>query len=496
MEAREDAEDDRPTGHGRAGSARVTLCAVVAMAGLIAGCSGSPATTSAPAAANPFFTARFTANVNHFTFGQDPSWTADGRVLSNEDDPSGVSQIYVSRLDGTEMSCLTCGQPGPNGFPQERPRGDWILFCSFRGQQMTFGAPCLGGIGSDLYAMRPDGSRLTRLTGPDSPFESGTVPYDNYHPYWSPDGRHLIWTHVAYGPLAQGGTQWTILLSTLVVDGDGTPHLADVTVVAPGGDHAYETQVWAPDGSGILYTSFSSDGDKRIGWLNSELSFMRLYGAGASPAHPQVKHLTDGSPGWDEQAVFTPDMKDVIWMSSRGTPTWYQTVVTGAQAASYDPPLENEVFPLENEVFGPFFVLTVLDPKFRTDLYELDLGTHAVRRLTDLDQVVPEFYFNPSGTELIWTTGNHSHTYLGTFSPAPAVVAPARVGPDRAWVDAPNHGDHTPPRPERTTSISLAHLTLPAQELEAISLMEDQLSQLARLLQGLPGGGSCCQAPG
>src|SRR5664280_434650 len=80
---------------------------------------GSPASTSAPGAANPFFTARFTASVNHSTFGQDPSWTADGRVLSNEDDPSGVSQIYVSRLDGTEMSCLTCGQPGPNGFPQE-----------------------------------------------------------------------------------------------------------------------------------------------------------------------------------------------------------------------------------------------------------------------------------------------------------------------------------------------------------------------------------------
>ena len=151
-----DEEHHRLTRHGRAGSARVTLCAVVAMAGLIAGCSGSPATNSAPAAANPFFNARFTANVNHFTFGQDPSWTADGRVLSNEDDPSGVSQIYVSRLDGTEMSCLTCGQPGSNGFPQERPQGDWILLCSFRGQQMTFGAPCLGGIGSDLYAMRPD----------------------------------------------------------------------------------------------------------------------------------------------------------------------------------------------------------------------------------------------------------------------------------------------------------------------------------------------------
>ena len=382
----------------------------------LASCSGAATPSSSPGSTNPFFTNRFHTTVNPYTFGQDPSWTADGRVLSNEDDQSGVSQIYVSRLDGADMSCLTCGQPGPNGFPQERPQGDWILFCSFRGQTVTFGAPCLGGYGTDLYAMRPDGSHVTRLTGPDSSFESaGGVPYDNYHPYWSPNGKQLIWTHVEYNSQAQGGTQWTILLANFTVDSTGTPHLGEVTVVAPGGDNAYETQVWAPDGSGILYTSFSSNGDKRIGWLNSELYFLRLYGDGASPSHPQVTHLTDGNPGWDEQAVFTPDMRDVIWMSSRDTPTWYQTVVTAAQGSGYDPPVENEVA-------GPFFVLTVLDPRFRTDLYELDLRTHAIRRLTDLDQVVPEFYFNPSGTALLWTTGNHSRTYVGTFSPAPTAA--------------------------------------------------------------------------
>ena len=115
--------------------------------GLFWSCQTAPA----PAAANPFFTSPFHTSSNTYTFGQDPSWTADGRVLSNEIDPNGVSQIYVSTLAGATMSCLTCGQPGPNGFPQERPNGDWILFCSFRGQALTFGAPCLGGFGSDLY---------------------------------------------------------------------------------------------------------------------------------------------------------------------------------------------------------------------------------------------------------------------------------------------------------------------------------------------------------
>ncbi len=49
---------------------------------------------------SPVFVNHFTATHNAFTFGQDPIWTADGRVLSNEPDPAGTSQIYLSRLDG------------------------------------------------------------------------------------------------------------------------------------------------------------------------------------------------------------------------------------------------------------------------------------------------------------------------------------------------------------------------------------------------------------
>jgi hypothetical protein len=135
-----------------------------------------------------------------------------------------------------------------------------------------------------------------------------------------------------------------------------------------------------------------------------------------------------------------------------------------------------------------------LDPKFRTDLYELDLATHAIRRLTDLHQVVPEFYFNPSGTTLLWTTGELTHTYVGRFSPTPAARRrPVRRDP--AWVGAPRHGNHTPPEPEAPASISLNLATIPQQELDAISLMESQLAELAHLLAGLPLGASCCQAP-
>ena len=44
-----------------------------------------------------------------------------------------------------------------------------------------------------------------------------------------------------------------------------------------------------------------------------------------------MTHLTGGDPAYEEQAVFTPDMRDVIVMTSRARPgTCYQTVITAA----------------------------------------------------------------------------------------------------------------------------------------------------------------------
>jgi hypothetical protein len=443
--------------------------------------------------ANPYFAAPFTVTTNPVTFGQDPTWTADGRVLSNELDPGGTKQVYVSRLDGSAAKCLTCGEPGPNAFPQERPQGDWILFCSWRGQRVTFGSPCLGGFGTDLYVMRPDGSRVTRLTAPGGAVERDTVPYDNYHPYWSPDGAHLAWTHLDFTDRAAGGTQWTILLADFV-PGPGAPRLANIRVVAPGGNHAYETQEWAPDGSGLLYTSFTSAGDPRAGWLNTELWFLRLFGDGASPAHPIATHLTDDNAGWDEQAVFTPDMANVVLMSSRAAPTWYETVVTAAQQTGYAPPLENHVA-------GAMFVLTILDPHFRTDLYELRLSDHAIRRLTSLDTVIPEFTFDRTGARLLWSDGMGAKTtHIGRFELDGAPPSRGRRPPtNRAWIGAPRTGPHAqtvalPPPPPPAARPALVASAIPPSVADGLVLLETQLATLGSRLSGLAAGPSCCRA--
>jgi Tol biopolymer transport system component len=196
---------------------------------------------NAAAAPGPYFGASFHAQRNPVTFGQTPSWATDGGVLSNEPDRAGVRQVYVSRLNGAGRRCLTCGRlAGPSGFPRERPQGDWVLFCSMGAQPQHFGGPCLGGYGSDLYVMRPNGSGLARLTQSSDPARGarydnhpGGVPYDNYHAYWSPDGRHLIWTRTEAYPLSQGGQRWEIMLADFVAPAGGKPRLVRVRVVGP-----------------------------------------------------------------------------------------------------------------------------------------------------------------------------------------------------------------------------------------------------------------------
>lgn len=77
-------------GSGRTGERRprrlVAICAVLVTIVTLASCSGTATPGSNAGSSNPFFTNRFHTTVNPYTFGQDPSWAADGRVLSNKDD--------------------------------------------------------------------------------------------------------------------------------------------------------------------------------------------------------------------------------------------------------------------------------------------------------------------------------------------------------------------------------------------------------------------------
>jgi len=333
----------------------------------------------------------FVVTTNPYTFGQAPDWMPDGiHVVHHAADADGVNQIYVNALDGTGARCLTCGQPGPNMVPDSRAQGDVILFHSWRGTNITLGAPGFGGLGSDLYVVDVATGVTTALTADHDGF-------DNYHAYFSPDGNRIVWTRLNWNFVTDTGRgYWDVRAADYVAT--PAPHLENIRVVKEGPGHYFETQHWSPDGRGFLYTE-SVDTT-----LNLELFFCDLSVTGRCDA-ATIKRLTD-NPAWDEQAIFSPDMTKVIFMSTRDHQsawnTWADAFWTAGTPANLDYLL---ILPL----FEAGFLQPVAGAS--NDLYELDFAhPEQVRRLThngDDGWIIPEFVWDPAGQRLLWTESKY-----------------------------------------------------------------------------------------
>ena len=338
----------------------------------------------------------FTVAGSPVQMAQAPAWQLDGkgflfyRSVANED-----SQIFTRDRDdttGATEKCLTCGFQGPNQVATYRPpKGDKIVFHSWNGHNVTIGGPGYGGVGSNVFIMNADGSGITNLT-------NGDEGEDNFHAYFSPDGERLVWTHLGCDIQNASDCRFDVRLADYVEDPSG-PRLANVEIVRPPNGHFYETQWWHPDGRGFLYTESVDNA------LNLELFFLDLTKPEGDPA--RITRLTD-DPAWDEQALFTPDGSRVIFMSTRGYPSSWQTWAAISALARIPADLDNLlVLPL----FAGLFFSPIVPPS--TDLYEIDLATRAVRRLTTdgLDGwIIPEFAWNPKlaenpdgPQELLWT---------------------------------------------------------------------------------------------
>jgi len=363
-----------------------------------------------------YLSAPFVEQNNPFTFGQVPSWTVGGQVLSY-DSSSKPWQIYRYNLDGSDPVCLTCNQPnndGNNGFSQERPQGDWILFQTQRGRKITLGKPGGGGFGSQLWVMRPDGSDPVALTGQGGTTQELT---DDFHAFWSPDGSHVAWVHVSLnaGVDGQNGHLTSTVREADFVDDGGTPRLQNIVNVLPAGSGC-EVEHWAPNGSGVLAAC------PKNGGANLQVYFIRMFGDGATPMAPRVQLITsDDYPSWNENAAFTPDMKAVIYTSSRncGSNCLMNSASEIADAIGIPQlPIDDKVVLILFLIAGQQGIsaggvnvpLNQVGGAFTTEMYLRDLYTGEVRRLTYDNGVNTQFNWDFAGENLIWTmhTGTKS----------------------------------------------------------------------------------------
>jgi hypothetical protein len=111
---------------------------------------------------------------------------------------------------------------------------------------------------------------------------------------------------------------------------------------------------------------------------------------------------SDDLPVYQEQAVFTPDMREVIFMTNRNSPngSWYNEIIAAAQRTGFDAPYPGSAGTLQ-------FLADFTDPAFRSDLYMVDVSTHALRPLTNFQNVVPDLL--GGRVQICLVAGQHGH---------------------------------------------------------------------------------------
>jgi Tol biopolymer transport system component len=111
-----------------------------------------------------------------------PAWSPDGTRIAFVSLRAGNYEVFVMNADGRKERQLTRTPKWVvDASPAWSPDGRWIAFVSSR---LKDGNP-------EIFKMRPDGSRVTRLTFTDTP---GEISPDDGFPEWSPDGRSILFT--------------------------------------------------------------------------------------------------------------------------------------------------------------------------------------------------------------------------------------------------------------------------------------------------------------
>ena len=235
------------------------------------------------------------ASTHHDAFAkakqeEELQFRASGQERRYSWDYDEAMDIFSANRDGSNLKRLT-DAPGYDAEASYSPDGKRIVFCSLRDaypkdqlspkelKQLEVDPAYFG----EIYIMNADGSDQTRLTNAPG-YDGG--------PFFTPDGRHIVWRH-----FTPDGSQADIY--TMQIDGSNVRRLTD-----------FKSMSWAPyfhpSGAYVIFAS------NKLGFSNFELYLVDSRGR-----HEPVR--VTSTDGFDGLPVFSPDGNRLCWTSNRNS---------------------------------------------------------------------------------------------------------------------------------------------------------------------------------
>ncbi len=200
-----------------------------------------------------------------------PSWSVNGQRIVYRREETGGSSLRVINVDGSgDSEIFAC--PRQCNTPDWSPRDDVIVFQMIE----PASAPASGDVPSSLYLIRSDGGGLRQLT-------QGTQPV--WRPRWSPDGKQIVFHRAADQPIR-------------VIDAATGQETAYATNTTRGPDEP----IFAPDGSGIVFTAYGSAQGQRLFQLNRADGSVEL-----------LLNAADDYPSDMKEPAWSPDGKQIVF---------------------------------------------------------------------------------------------------------------------------------------------------------------------------------------
>jgi TolB protein len=223
------------------------------------------------------------ANEAPLTYGEYPSWSADGRRLAL----SYRGFVITTHADGGDRALLLVG-----AVPSWSPGGTRLAFT----RSAHFGFEPQN---ADIFTVGADGTGVVNLIG-DPPGSS--TPSEN-EPVWSPDGSRIAFTS------SRGSGPG---IHTIGADGEARKTLTS--------GHRDFFPDWSPDGRHIVFQRYVVAGGA---WDDSDIYVMNSDGSNVRPVIASPKN--------DQDPVWSPDGTKIAF-SREGYPDqpWHQVIVADA----------------------------------------------------------------------------------------------------------------------------------------------------------------------